>query len=260
MGRILLLSGDVVGVEFRQKVCKTDDLHTDGGSGEELLDDNIVLFPRDWLGPRDELIPIGRPPERSANGPADEGGPAPTADDFWSEGSAAVQSALRAPEDFEAIGARPGGWSQRRLRALAVGALCATVLLCVALFATGGERGRPQAAGHALASTDTLRAEAGLRGHDARAAVLQPRARARGFRPRRRPVTHHRTKTVVVVQVHYVTASPSTGSQSAGSATSPSVSLQSTTATSVRPASSNAQKRPATGSDGVLGPGTSPDG
>ncbi len=257
MGRILLLSGDVVGVEFQQKVCKTDDLHTDGGGGEELLDDNVVLFPRDWLGPRDELIPIGRPPERSANGPADHGGPTPTADDFWSEGSAAVQNALRAPEDFAAIEARAIDWSRRRIRALAIGALCAVVLVCVAVFATGGERGRPHAAGRPLASTDTLRAEAGLRGHDARAAVAQPRAPA--ARPKRRAL-HQHTRTVVVERVRYVTAPSSTASQAASPTTSASVPSQSTAATSAGSTSSNAQKQPATGADGVLGPGTSPDG
>jgi hypothetical protein len=265
LGRIILRSGDVVGVEFRQKVCKTDDLHTDGGGKEELLDDNVVLFPRDWLGPRDELIPIGRPPERSANGQADDGAPAPTdpaptADDFWSEGSAALQSALRAPEDFAAIEARAGGWSGRRIRALTVGAFCAIVLVCVAVFATGGERGRPQPAGTALASTDTLRAEAGLRGHDARASVAQSRPVARAAHPKRRALTHRHVRTVIVEQVHYVMAPPSTASPSAPSTASPSVPSQSTTATSTRSASSNAQKQPATGADGVLGPGTSPDG
>jgi hypothetical protein len=61
--------------------------HTNGGEG--LLDDNVVRLPRDWLGPRDELIPIGPISDKSA--------PPPTADDFWGESSALVQDALSAP-------------------------------------------------------------------------------------------------------------------------------------------------------------------
>ena len=226
------------------------------------MDDNVVLFPRDWLGPRDELIPIGRPPERSANGQAGDGEPAPTADDFWSEGSAAVQSALRAPADFEAIEARAGGRSGRRARALTIGALCAVVLICVAVFATGGERGRPHtaAAAPSVASTDTLRAEAGLRGHDARASVPPARPRTRADHPQRRAVTHHRPRTTVIVeQVHYITtASPA--SPSVSPAPPLSVPSQSTTATRASSASSYVQKQTATGANGALGPGTSPDG
>ncbi len=177
-----------------------------------------------------------------------------------------MQSALRAPEDFEAIGARPSSWSGRRVRALTAGAVCAVVLICVAVFATGGERGRPQAtgpahaAGHALASTDTLRAEAGLRGHDARAAVAESPAPARPARPKRHAVTHSRVRAVVVERVRYVAAPSSTASQSAPLTTSASVPSHSTTATSARPASSTSQSQPAVGADGVLGPGTSPDG
>jgi hypothetical protein len=54
-----------------------------------------VRLPRDWLGPREELVPVGR-----AAGPVapfgDDGLP-PTADAFWSEDSAALHDALQAP-------------------------------------------------------------------------------------------------------------------------------------------------------------------
>lgn len=63
--------------------------------------DNVVQLPRDWLGPRDELVPVGTP----ADAP-------PTAESFWSEDSAALQSAWQQPEVSEpatlAVNPRPG--------------------------------------------------------------------------------------------------------------------------------------------------------
>lgn len=52
----------------------------------------IVRLPRDWLGPRDELVPFG---PRSAPPEANETPPSPS--DFWGEQSAELQSALRGP-------------------------------------------------------------------------------------------------------------------------------------------------------------------
>ncbi len=56
---------------------------------EQVGRDNVIRLPRDWLGPREELVPFG--PR------ADEGAPPPSAADFWGEGSAAVQDALQVP-------------------------------------------------------------------------------------------------------------------------------------------------------------------
>lgn len=52
----------------------------------------IVRLPRDWLGPREELVPFG---PRSAPPEGDETPPSPA--DFWGEQSAELQSALRGP-------------------------------------------------------------------------------------------------------------------------------------------------------------------
>jgi hypothetical protein len=65
---------------------------SDRGGREGVLDDNVVRLPRDWLGPREDLIPFGTTSER---GPS--GGSVPTADDFWGESSAAVQDAVQRP-------------------------------------------------------------------------------------------------------------------------------------------------------------------
>jgi hypothetical protein len=57
----------------------------------------VVRLPRDWLGPRDQLVPFGpRASSRTAEEPAaDE--PPPSAEDFWGERSAAIHSALQGP-------------------------------------------------------------------------------------------------------------------------------------------------------------------
>ena len=59
-----------------------------------------MRFPRDWIGPREQLVPFGPTagPPRQPTAPL---GLPPSADDFWGEGSAAVQDALQAPDRIE---------------------------------------------------------------------------------------------------------------------------------------------------------------
>jgi hypothetical protein len=118
---------------------------TDGASREGLLDDNVVRLPRDWLGPREELIPFGK----SEDGQSGAAVP-PTAEDFWGEGSASVQDALRAPPspaDSRAalVAVAPARWSfwfaQRRTRVISFAAALTAVVIAVALLGTGGGPG-----------------------------------------------------------------------------------------------------------------------
>jgi hypothetical protein len=51
----------------------------------------------DWLGPRDELVPIGRPTPAPPIEPDNDDAAPPTAAAFWSEDSAALHDALQAP-------------------------------------------------------------------------------------------------------------------------------------------------------------------
>lgn len=88
---------------------KTTDRHPEGASRDEQPDANVVRLPRDWLGPREELVPFGAG-AASASPDTEEDGldklPAP--EDFWSESSAAVQSAWMAPDaDSESDPAEP---------------------------------------------------------------------------------------------------------------------------------------------------------
>ena len=90
----------------------------DGGETEEgvegtATESNVVRLPRDWLGPREELIPFGprarqsSPASRDASsasalsespGATEASSIAPSASDFWGEHSADMHHALQGPE------------------------------------------------------------------------------------------------------------------------------------------------------------------
>ena len=72
--------------------------HTDRDTTAK-VEDNVIRL-TDWLGPREELIPFGPgadAEEAARASRAKATGTLPTAEDFWSESSAAVQDALTAP-------------------------------------------------------------------------------------------------------------------------------------------------------------------
>ncbi len=86
---------------------ETEGPHTDNGSTKGPPGSNVVPFPRDWLGPRDELVPLGRPkPPPAGTGSSDlaglsqqaRSGSAPSAADFWGEEAAALHDAVQAPD------------------------------------------------------------------------------------------------------------------------------------------------------------------
>ena len=86
-----------------RKVCtrldpedpKTENSGENGGP-ERQADSNVVPFPRDWFGPREELVPFGM--GVSSDGEAAEPDvTAPSASDFWGEGSAAIHTAVQGP-------------------------------------------------------------------------------------------------------------------------------------------------------------------
>jgi hypothetical protein len=65
--------------------------------------DNVVPFPRDWIGPLDDLVPIGSSAEDDDECSAD----AFAADAFWSEGSASLHQLVEAAPE-RARGSSPG--------------------------------------------------------------------------------------------------------------------------------------------------------
>ena len=75
---------------------------TDPGTGP--VQSNVVRLPRDWLGPREELIPFGPRATQSAS--------VPSPSDFWGERSADMHHALQGPERLSEpsdTGSVPGG-------------------------------------------------------------------------------------------------------------------------------------------------------
>ena len=60
-------------------------------------EENVIRLPRDWLGPPEELVPIGPAARARAAQRELDGGTPPTADAFWSEDSAALHDAVQAP-------------------------------------------------------------------------------------------------------------------------------------------------------------------
>jgi hypothetical protein len=73
---------------------------THGDEGERGTE-NVVRLPRDWLGPRDELIPIGSGARAAqAEDDAQTDALPPTAASFWDEDSGSLQAPMQAPADM----------------------------------------------------------------------------------------------------------------------------------------------------------------
>lgn len=70
----------------------------EGGHGN----DNVVPFPRDWIGPAEDLVPLGSPPDEALGeepGSDEELGRTLGADAFWGECSASLHEAIEAPQE-----------------------------------------------------------------------------------------------------------------------------------------------------------------
>ncbi len=81
---------------------------------EAQAEDNVIRLPRDWLGPPEELVPIGRGPEVPRT---------PQPEDFWSEASATVQDAVPAPRPEAPRRSLPRALPFRTAAVLATGLL-----------------------------------------------------------------------------------------------------------------------------------------
>jgi hypothetical protein len=128
--------------------------------------DNVVRFPKEWLGPREELVPFGpvaEPPEGEVA--SVDGGAA----DFWGEDSAAVQAVVEGAPTGEvagsSVGSRPrvivaGEAAIRRAlalfptalsgiprRGLVVGVMFVALVLVItgSVLGAGGQTRRPRA-------------------------------------------------------------------------------------------------------------------
>jgi hypothetical protein len=241
---------------------KTEGRHPEEGTAEARSHDNVVRLPRDWLGPRDELVPLAiggdsvRALERDAA--------PPEADAFWGEGSAAVQSALlgptAAPHRVAPASKRgPAGAADPRRWALVagpVGALAAAVIAVVIAVGGGASTHVPRRAAHTSATSSVLQTLASERRHEAApklgaGAVKSRQSTKRVTRPnaRRHAKTHRRAATTVT-QVSY--RSPVTTAAVAASTPSSSSSGAAGTASE---SSSGSGAQQASAPAGPTGPG-----
>jgi hypothetical protein len=253
-----------------------------------------VRLPRDWLGPRDELVPIGRvarsrPAEPESDVP-------PAADAFWSEDSAALHDAVQAPPAaaWAPIGpAEPS--ARRRVRLPLHGrrpvrtALVGAALVTAVALAVIGYTDKPglSSARHASASTSAAASLGVIGAMDSlmqassssatrsaahptnrpahrRAGPARPRAGDR--RPRSKPVRHRGRAIRRVPSSPGPVTQPTTTSVAPPVQTTPVVSTPTPTpTTSAGPTHGSSQptatsaRHTAFGQNGTLGPGSSPD-
>ncbi|MGA9859241.1 MAG: hypothetical protein WBQ18_15355 [Solirubrobacteraceae bacterium] len=272
-----------------------------------------MRLPRDWVGPLEDLLPIGGPPARVAETPDDL---PPSADAFWSEDSAALHDAVRGPgqrtgADVHPVkltrttGAAPPHRITDRLSRLvpwrgipraparwakAVAAVSVVALLAMAMIgyaqpgATAGRaRGRTPARFADRAATPV----AGTQREDA--ALAKTRPQSTGTRSHERPHrstrerTHahragdgHRPKVAAPAPsgtggtpsarsstgstdtTPASSGSPSSGTSAAGASGSGASTGTGAATVEGHPVSTPPPSPPAFGSDGTLGPGSSP--
>jgi hypothetical protein len=231
-----------------------DDLQTDGGHGSG---DNVVRLPRDWLGPREELIPFGHSADSAVDTTtasattASTTARAPTADDFWG-GSALPLDPLRAGPGTDVRGsltplfARARDASalvRRHPRSIAVFVVALTASIAITLPGAGGTSTtarRPAKTTAGLASSVSYDTYTRLLAQQSPAAVLASRLAmthmVTGARSRLRSARHD------VVRARRHGAARRAQPQGARATTPPvqSTTLASTAETSVTPASGSA--------------------
>ncbi len=78
---------------------ETGDRRTEDSGGLTRNEENVIRLPREWLGPPEELVPVGPAARARAAQRELDGATPPAADAFWSEDSAALHDALQAPPD-----------------------------------------------------------------------------------------------------------------------------------------------------------------
>lgn len=237
---------------------ETEGPTTEHGGEEPGTPNNVVPFPRDWLGPREELIPFGS----SAGSGVEQAAPAPGAEAFWGGDSGPLHAVV--PEPMAA-----GGVAGERLRTragrLAVGGLAAAVL-AAAVF--GRLVGVPTSANPSVGSgvaaagfvdLALLRGAVGAPAiesskaavHRAPAGRAHPTAHAR-----RRPAAGSRTSgSRSTASATTIAAAPSTTSSQTVSSTPSSSSTSQPTATSSTPTHSSVSSHTANVRPGPVGPG-----
>jgi hypothetical protein len=240
----------------------SDDTRTNGGRSGAGEASNVVRIPRDWFGPKDELVPFG---PRAREGPEAEGAMAADPDSaeaeafdanlFWGEDAGAVHDVLETPAERVAAGRRRAG----PIAATALAGVIAAVGIAFALLGGSPRRSLPRP--DALAShADVAPSPRGVLRLTARAAPLRRRVAAHiknghAGEGSSTPVLFRSDENPPPTRVSYSASRTSTAS-AVGSSPSPSP----TPATAASTPTATQSSQPAFGSSGALGPMSSPDG
>jgi hypothetical protein len=198
-----------------RKACealKSEGPQTQAERREKAHETNVVRLPRDWLGPREELVPFG--PRADAAGAtaqaagraahadaADSSAQPPSAQDFWTEQAVDLHDALQGPgPSVERSSDQASSSSPLRVRRpwprglrfdrRVVGPIALAALAAVvgAIVLTGWSSG-PGAPRHAARAGQSASASAALVANTAR----RRRALARQSSSARRVAERHRT-------------------------------------------------------------------
>ena len=255
-------------------------------------DDNVVRL-TDWLGPGEEFVPFGSRPDAADQAAA---GSVPTAEDFWSETSAAVQDALTAPHHAPtrrhlSRASAAAMWRRRRGRLAAsraprvtrrqsrplaaisiLTAAALTAVFAVGLGSSAHSRGRLAdlgSAGQSAAARRTVTPALGARvqhlraerpfGH--RASLREPEAKRSVVHRVRRQGRATPASAATGQPVGYTTPAPTSSAAAPVQSTPASNPATSTpAATTVGSQAHSSGSQPALGANGSLAPGSSPDG
>jgi hypothetical protein len=227
------------------------------GGQEPGTNNNVVPFPRDWLGPREELIPFGS----SAGYGVDHDAAAPGAEAFWGGDSGPLDAVVPVPGPTTAVA---GPRFRQRAGQVAVGGLVAAVLAAAVIGRLAGvpAGGSGPVVGSNVAAAGfvdlaLLRGAVGAPAIEAskpsvqHAAVRRPRSIAH---VRRHPVTAARTfGTSAKASASSTTTVTATPATSTGQPVSSSSS--SSAATSSAPTHSSVSSHTASVRPGPVGPG-----
>ena len=240
---------------------ETEGPTTEHGGEEPGTSNNVVPFPRDWLGPREELIPFGS----CAGYGVEQSTAAPGAEAFWGGDSGPLHAVIPEPV---AAGRAAGARLRTRAGRLAFGGLAAAVL-AAAVF--GRLAGLPASSNPSVGSgvaaagffdLALLRGAVGApaiesskpAAHHAPAVRAHPTAHVR-HRSAARSRTSGRASTAAASSTTTAAATPATSTGQAVSSTGSSSSASQPAATSSAPTHSSVTSHTATVRPGPVGPG-----
>ena len=228
---------------------ETEGPTTEHGGEQPGTNNNVVPFPRDWLGPREELIPFGN----STGLGAESSVAGPGAEAFWAGECDPLHAVVAAPAASAPIAGRR---LQPLAGRLAIGALVVTVL---AMAVLGRIVGVPAGGSGPAIGSDVAAAGlfdlAQLRGAVGTPTIESPKPVVHpAVRPRARSGAHaqHRRKRTPVTSS--TVAASSATSVAAASTTSRQPVAQSTE-TSSAPTHSSVSSHTASVRPGPVGPG-----